>query len=135
MESGRLLDKKIAEVVFGAKVTFLDQKFGWRIDYITDKEICHEPIFSDYGVEDHKLKNYSTDVKAAFSVIDHLRNTQRAFSLATVVDFSKGGKLEWIAKWEIHDPDYRFVFATGENVAAVICEASLRAMETKNDPK
>lgn len=70
--NNRQLDVKIAEKVFGAKVTFLDQKAGWRIDYVADCDECNDPIATDYGNDGYRLKRYSSDVKAAWEIIDKM---------------------------------------------------------------
>ena len=125
----RELDSSIAEKVFGAKVTFLDQKHGWRIDYIADKEECNDPIITDMGYDGYRLKRYSEDIRAAFEIVEKLRNPKQVFSLATLVHRSKNPKMEWIAKWEFFNPNYDFVFSFNESVAMAICEASLKLVE------
>lgn len=73
MEPGRALDVLIAEKVFGAKVEYLDQKAGWRIDYRADQAGCNDPIVSDFGVEGYRLKRYSDDIKAVWEVVLQLK--------------------------------------------------------------
>jgi hypothetical protein len=75
--TNREIDIKIAEKVFGAKVTFLNQQHGWRIDYVTDKEECNDPIRTDWGNDGEKLKSYSTDLKAAWEVVEFFKDRIR----------------------------------------------------------
>lgn len=112
----RKLDAEIAEKVMGLDI--------FREEYSEQNYIGYSVLGG--------LKNYSTDISAAFQVVDRLRNPNRVFSLATVVDYSENMKLSWIAKWEMHDPSYRFEFAFADTVAMAICEASLKAVEEKN---
>ena len=37
MQSNREIDVLIAEKVFGAKITHSNQKYGWCVDYVADK--------------------------------------------------------------------------------------------------
>ena len=124
MEASRLLDKLIAEKVFGAKVTHLDQKYGWRIDYITDKEECHEPIYSDFGVEDHKLKSYSTDIKAAWDIIDKFGDTF-SFYFHTRGRMTEANMVHW--------PDNLkgYFAAEGKTASEAICKVALKAIENE----
>lgn len=128
--TNRELDVLIAEKVFGAKITFLNQKCGWRIDYTADKDECNDPITTDMGNDGYRLKNYSIDIKAAFEVVEELRIWTKAFSLVTIVHMDQSNELEWMAQWEFHNPlNYDFVFATNESAPKAICEATLKLLE------
>lgn len=131
--TNRELDVLIAEKIFGSKVAFPNQKAGWRIDYVADLEECNDPIVTDMGYDGYRLKRYSQDVKAAFEMVEKFRTAQRVFCLATVVQLSDDPSMEWLAKWEMLDPDYRFVFSYSESAAKAICESALKVLEVKND--
>ena len=72
MKAAREIDVLIAERIFGAKVTHLNQKSGYCIDYVADKDKCNDPILTDYGSDGYRLKYYSTDVSSAWEIVDQL---------------------------------------------------------------
>jgi hypothetical protein len=82
MNPGRELDKLIAEIVFGAEVEVLNQKAGWRIDLRAKDNECNDPIMTDWGSDGYRLKRFSTDIKAAWEIVDKLgkNGTQWRFS-------------------------------------------------------
>lgn len=115
MKPGRELDALIAKEVFGAKVEFVNQKAGWRIDYRADKDECNNPIFTDYGCEGHRLKQYSTDIAAAWEVVEKLcRDSERHFVI------EKTGA--WLVRFRAGE------FTPGETAPHAICLSALKAV-------
>jgi hypothetical protein len=70
--TNREIDVLIAERIFGAKVTFLNQKHGWRIDYNTDKDECNDPVWTDFGVDGYRLKNYTENMNFVWEVVEKM---------------------------------------------------------------
>lgn len=71
-------------------------------------------------------KQYSTDLVAAWTVIDKLRNTdKRAFALVT---FNDRGTLKWLAKWELWGTD-GVEFAAHESAPMAICLSVLELLK------
>ena len=123
------LDIAIAETIFNHKVV----KKTWNKGKSYSLSLGEPNYYDSQGETSlyNPLPNYSQDITSAWEVVEELRTVSKVFCLSTVVDYSQDTKLLWIAKWEMNDPDYRFVFATGEDVCRVICEAALRAVEAK----
>lgn len=124
MNPGRELDVLVAERVFGAKVLHKNEKYGWRVDYVATSESspaneCNDPILSDAGVECYRLKHFSTDIKAAWGVVDKLGDI-----FSHVVRNSNG----WTAA--IFDKGYLFG-AAGKFPAHAICMVAVKWLEDK----
>ena len=106
MKADKDLDKLIAEKIF-----------GWT----------HEE--SDLLLNGFHPWSPSTDIELAWQVVEKLRNTNRVFCLASVVEhMGKKSALMWVAKWEMHDPEYRMEFALSADAPTAICLASLKAI-------
>lgn len=122
MKPGRELDALIAEKVMGLE---LKQPKGvaWRentwVYAIND--------FRDSGpmyVVDCDF--YSTDISAAWEVVDNLRYRKIPISIAHVF-FPAEERWEYIAKAENVQP-YGFEFATSDSAPHAICLAALKAV-------
>lgn len=118
---------KIAEQIFGHEVVHRTWNKGKCYSYTLG-----EPDYYDsYGemILSNPLPDYCEDIKSAWEVVDKIRNSKTVFSLTSLLHASDGNKLEWIAKWEMYDPDYRFVFDVSESAPKAICLASLKILE------
>jgi hypothetical protein len=72
MKPGRVLDIKVANIVFKTAVYAPLQERGWRIDYRAKHKACNDPIWSDAGLEGWALKRYSTSDAAAWALLDRI---------------------------------------------------------------
>jgi len=115
MRPGREMDKMIAEIVFGAEVEVVNQRHGWGVDLKSKDNSCNDPIMSDFGVEDYVLKNYSTDIKAAWNIVEKLgkNGTQWRFS----------NKVFANAYWWAYTED---ATAQGDTLPHAICLTALK---------
>lgn len=123
MKPGRELDIAIAEKVFGAKVENLSQKHGWRIDFKSNMVECNDFIKSDAGIEGSKLKPFSTDIAAAWKVLEKFSHTRLWFNS----HFQK-----WICEWaRPSTPPFVtiIVSAAGDTASHAICLAALEAVK------
>lgn len=108
---------QIAELVFGQKV-YRNERGGWSLG--------PQDWYDDQGAMElfNPLSDYYGDMNEAWRVIDKVRSDKCAFSIGTVN--AVGSHLEWVAKWEFHDLNYDFVFATAATASEAICEATLK---------
>lgn len=119
--SNRELDILVAERVFQANITHLNQKSGWCIDYVADKEECNDPIWTDYGADGYRLKRYSEDIKAAWKLVDKMWGIWDLGS-----DFDGWNVKLTTARGSCSD---KFVTAKGKTVMEAICKVALKAVE------
>lgn len=98
LKAGRELDALIATKIFGANVVHVNQQYGWRIDYVSDRTECNTPILSDYGVEGHMLKAYSTDISAAWEVFEKLSRNPDVLMNPTIQLTMYGASIEFEMK-------------------------------------
>lgn len=68
--TNREIDCAIAEKLFGAKVTFLNQKSGWLIDYVADLDECNDGVYAMDMLDGYRLKYYSDDIRSAWEVVN-----------------------------------------------------------------
>lgn len=134
MKPGKYLDFLIAEKVMGdEKVVIRCPKCGsdnleydHRIEqgFCTD---CQELLFSSGCF---LSKPYSTDISAAWKVVEKLREKDICLSVAHVKHVKSSIVWEYIAKVEWYDKslEYKFDFATSETAPHVICLAALKAV-------
>lgn len=115
MNPGRELDKMVAEVVFGSEVEFLNQKAGWRIDFVAKNKDCNDTIYAMEMADGYRLKNFSTDISAAWDIVEKLgRNgTQWRFSNKA---FSN-------TYWWVYTED---AVAQGDTLPHAICLAAIQ---------
>lgn len=111
----------IAELAFNEEV-YRNERGGWSLgppDY-----------YDDHGSSElfNPLPNYYDDIKEAWSIVEEIRDNYCVFSLVTINVV--GSRMEWLAKWEFHNPEYEFVFATSKSAPEAICEATLKLFES-----
>jgi len=124
----RKLDILVAEKLMGAKVTHLNQKSGWCIDYVTDKDECNNPIMTDWGADGYRLKFYSKDIKSAWDIVEKLKERMCALEF----DFTSDRYYaNFITAGEI-DPDHPMFKGKGATAAESICRAALRTVGVDN---
>lgn len=123
--TNREIDVLIAEKVFGAKVEFLDQKHGWRIDYTTDKEECNDPIRTDYGNDGYRLKNYSTNLAFAWEVVDYFDKNGGAITYSSMKNGGRGHFLILSYLENSSSSRLDYVSVIGDSVPQAICKAAL----------
>lgn len=82
IEVGRKLDKLIAEMIFEVEVEELNQRGGYCIDLRAKNNEQNDPIIVMDMVGGWKLKSYSRDLEAAWTVVEKLaeNGTQWRFS-------------------------------------------------------
>lgn len=131
MNPGPDLDRLIAEKLFGwAWYEFKGDKYlvppgfegpGWNDDN------GNRPGFLTRLKRFPKLTpNYSTDISAAWKVVDKVRNKSIAFSIVTLWD-QPTGKYLWLAKFEWWGTE-RFEFSAQDTAPHAICLAALKAV-------
>ena len=132
--TNRELDVLIAEKVFGAKVTFLDQTYGWRIDYEASESKCNNSISSDLGVEGYQLKKYSTDIEAAWEVIEKFNKDGGAITYSSMKNGTRGHfvTLSFIPEGTFSSRMDYVTVDEAESAAQSICLAALKALENGN---
>jgi hypothetical protein len=150
--TNREIDVQIAEKLFGAKVEFLNQRYGWRVDYVADNNECNDPNLAMDMVDGWKLKHYSRDIKSAFQVVEKLRTAGYTVDLSSYPEerewlqspYDNAPAKEWVLK---RGPDYYQCRLSkyekfcgwicvcdpiGSSPAEVICMAALEALESQN---
>lgn len=153
MEPGRELDILVAEKIFGAKVKKLDQKGGWRIDYVADLNECNDPIVAMDMIDGYRLKRYSSDVLATQEVIKKLVASGYCVDLSFSTKDRKWLKPPYEGapskEWRLEKDDdnnqctiykYDIGFETwivwrqsfGKSMAHTICLAALETLEKKD---
>lgn len=80
MKPGRELDALVAEKVMGCKVYCVDPNYSykdppkmWRCDCPGPNSAGERPHADDYSF-DGEIKSYSTDIAAAWQVVEHLKS-------------------------------------------------------------
>lgn len=126
----RELDVLVAEKVFGATITHLNQQSGWRIDYVANKPGLNEGIPTDYGYDGYRLRYYSSEIAAAWEIVTHMLTD--GWSMKTISSQLGGTDVEFVC---ITGARGRFVsdLMEGLNIDAphAICLAALRAVGVK----
>jgi hypothetical protein len=117
VKPGRELDQLIAEKVMGMKVYRRMGEDGPNPQYEKIEKVPEHCAVT--------YPPYSTDISAAWEVVEKLRNKTMAFSLVTMWDHSKD-KLFWLAKFEWWGTE-RFEFSSQETAPLAICLAALKA--------
>lgn len=133
MNPGRELDVLIAEKVFGTKVEFLNQSYGWRIDYVADAQTCNDPIDAAGMVDGWRLKRYSTDIAAAWQAVEKLKTEFPELEI-TYVAHTGETHAQFIGGPDNDTADhthYRY-YAKGSSAAHAICLAALKATQARS---
>ena len=121
----RELDEKIARVVMGHRLLYwpgvgydlgLSEGEPWK--FADESDPRHA------GAYQRLCDEYSTDIAAAWQVVDQMRE----LGWDWIVSQDRDDKL---ATAEFQHPDGRIGFAQHENVAEAICQAADAALETK----
>jgi hypothetical protein len=123
--TNRDIDVLIAEKIFNVKVKFINEKYGWRVDYLAEDDKCNDPIVTDMGNDGYKLKRYSTDITAAWTIVEELKNFKVSNYdgqwLASVETWNEqGGKLG-LGRRVPH-------LALGGTAPFAICKAALKSI-------
>lgn len=127
MPAGREMDVLVAERVFGFAV---DHEFDMpRVKQLRDK-------YDEFGV----LPNYSTDIGAAWEVVDKIAEIIRSdvyLGALSYPSIEQGGIGHWCVTWGLADADDEewiehpsdFPATAGANSASLaICRAALKAI-------
>jgi len=119
--TNREIDALVAEKIMGRKKTA-------RYCYDEKIEILLPESHIKSGFVD--IPHYSTDISAAWEVVEKMREKEFAFSIATVKHMANPIRYEWIAKFEFfrNQGEYCFEFEFNENEATAICLAALKAL-------
>ncbi len=144
MKPGRELDAIVAEKVFGCKVLrandegLSQSEYERRRRWEKERCGCAGSLHNDSDDEGcyEWLKEYSTDIAAAFEVVEKMRDPgshRDCFSLYSPTDTVK----DWFAcfdrKWHGHSlesvgPDAYLELESGESAPHAICLAALKAV-------
>ena len=118
LSAGRELDVIIAKKIFKVDVEHVNQQNGWRIDYRANDNVANDPILAMDMVDGYRLKRYSTDLKAAWEVVEKLgqKGTQWRFS-------NKAFSNKY---WWAYTED---AVAQGNTLQEAICLAALKHVE------
>jgi hypothetical protein len=125
MNPGRELDALIAEKVMGLEVSFTiyppEGADGYEIQKIGGDcfDGCTKLHWSS-------MPEYSTDIAAAWEVVEKVRTKKISVSLVTCWDDSKD-MMQWVCKIEWGGTD-RFEFALQDTAPHAICLAALKTM-------
>lgn len=73
----------------------------------------------------YELPEYSTDIKAAWEVVEKMKSFETGFALITLNDQFK--ELKWIAKFTLLKPKPHMKFEMNKSAPLAICLAALKA--------
>lgn len=143
MKPGRELDALVAEKVMGLAKAVEDEKEFNRLVSKSDGNLTVETIKAakirlDY--EPHMghmfggfsfYPKYSTDIAAAWEVIEHIQKTQirNVFSLFSPTDESNSWFAVFEKKWHGHSLENFYDWPNGESAPHAICLSALRVIK------
>lgn len=135
--TNREIDIKIAEQVYGAKVTFLNERAGWRRDYRADNEECNDFIATDNYFEPGSIKTWSSDIKLAFELIDYVSKAYDPHGRVVRPSIEHGGPgYKWNCDFRLcHSnagDDQTYWRASGDTPSEAICNCILKMYEDSN---
>jgi Phage ABA sandwich domain len=129
MKAGRELDALIAEKVLGCQMYTVKRHDGVVIRYRCDcaKGTPEAPLHSDDFIE-HTIKLYSSDVCAAWELVEAMRKLKLKIILET-----SGSEYSCIVSRTIQDKAAKgyyhgYVMAYGDTAPLTICRAALCAL-------
>lgn len=127
MEAGREMDALVAEKVMKLSV----DRVWYDGPYPNRKGVGEfTPMYGrrqESGFPAHDVPNYSTDIAAAWQVVEKLTDTGE-FCLITCTD----KPIKWICELMDDDPDERTERDRCDSVCLAICRAALRSREAAN---
>lgn len=126
MKTNRELDVLVAEKIYKTKVTFLNQQYGHRIDYVGETNEVNTPIMVMDMVDKWILTRFSSNVEEAFNVIHKLHPDDEAFTLNISSEVNEG--------FSGYTAYLNNVVGSGPTVAYAIVDAALNLQEQIDNP-
>jgi hypothetical protein len=126
MDSERKIDKLIAEKVFGQSVVIT--RWGKQRQYGCIS-VGETDYYDDAGemILSNGVPCYSTDITAAMEVFNHIRDSGKFCCLQILSDFNHNWEIRLAQEIETTEPPHTYkLYASGESLPRVICEAALR---------
>ena len=138
LEPGRKLDALVAEKVMGAEMVY--PASGWGHDdtpYDSALDVVWRVKWSEQNTKE-VLKSYSTDIAAAWTVVEKLEKKHRSFSLtshdSTGAEPGYYNAMFWVGNPRPANPASGVLLGEGyhDSAPAAICLAALAAVEAKS---
>lgn len=123
----RELDVLIAEKIFKTKVNFLNQKHGWRVDYVAEDKEANEPIIAMGMIDTYRLKYFSKNIKHAIDLIQKLHPDDETFRLTIETEVNEGFSGYHVTLNGIHAQNEK-------SMAFAIALAALNYQEMRDNP-
>lgn len=122
----RKLDQLIAEKVFNCNVKFVNEKYGWRVDYFADKDECNQGIPTDGGYDGYRLKYYSSYIRNAFEIVEKMNTMSPGVSFSLKQDYEG----LWNCSFSFSNENCCIIH-NSDTAMEAICLAALKAIGIK----
>lgn len=125
------LDASIAENIFGCKVIRQLSRTSGKLAWAECPDGLHQDP-DDQNVND-AVKNYSSDISAAWEIVEHLQKQKKLMAISQVYHALKEPYYEYLAKVEWTDQrlGYQYEFVTSRSAPHAICLAALKTLKDR----